>query len=72
MRTIMIKDTVYRKLAVFKKDKSFSEVLDELVEASKAAKLERLKKYFGVISDKEARAMNAAAKRLRKELVVRL
>lgn len=70
MRTIMIKDTVYEKLAVSKKDKSFSELLDELIEESRAAKMSRLRKYFGMISDKKAKEMSNSIKRIRKEFVI--
>jgi len=66
----MIKDEVYDKLSVFKDGKSFSELLDELVEGSKAAKMARLRKYFGIIKSKKANEMYGTIKKIRKEFVV--
>jgi predicted CopG family antitoxin len=71
MKTIMIQDTVYRKLAVLKKKRSFSEVLEELVEESKAVKQARLRRYFGIVKDEDAKTMKAKAAKIRSELEVR-
>ncbi len=70
MKTIMIKDTAYGKLAAYKKNKSFSEILNELIEGSKTAKMAKLKQYFGSISDKKAKEMSRTIKRIRKEFVI--
>lgn len=72
MKTIMIKDTVYRKLSEVKNSKSFSELLDELVEESKTSKLSRLKKYIGIITEKEADSMEKASKKFRREFKARM
>ena len=72
MKTIIIKDTVYRKLSEVKNSKSFSELLDELVEESKTSKLSRLKKYIGIITEKEADSMEKASKKFRREFKARM
>ncbi len=71
MKTIMINDVVYEKLSVVKDNRSFSELLGELLAESRAARLYTLRKYFGVVGDKEAKAMRAASRKIRKELVIR-
>lgn len=71
MKTIMIQDTVYKKLSALKKSKSFSKILDELVEESKNAKIARIKKYFGITKKNDAKVMKSRAAKVRSEFEVR-
>jgi len=51
MKTIMIRDDVYRKLNEIKGDKSFSDIIEELIEESLSLRKRKLKKYFGILSE---------------------
>ncbi|QGA54309.1 antitoxin [Sulfolobus sp. E5-1-F] len=51
MKTIMIRDDVYKKLVEIKGDRSFSEVIDELIEDSKEVRNRRLMRFFGILSE---------------------
>ena len=53
MKTIMIRDDVYKKLVEIKGDKSFSEIIEELIEESLTVRRRKLEKYFGILSDKK-------------------
>lgn len=70
MKTIMIKDEVYEKLSTYKENKSFSEVLEELVDESRSAKIKRLRKYFGGMSQKKAGEILSTSKKIRNEFVI--
>lgn len=54
MKTIMIDDKVYEKLRSIKGQKSFSKLLDSLVEESKTRKKTLLGKEFGTLTGGEA------------------
>ena len=54
MKTIMIRDDVYRKLVEIKGDKSFSEIIEELIEESLTLRRRKLEKYFGILNEEEA------------------
>ncbi len=71
MKTIMIKDQVYKKLAKLKGSKSFSELLDGMADESRTARMEALEKIRGILTDKEANAMRARIKEMRKNFKVR-
>lgn len=71
MKTIMIEDRVYRKLRSVKGTKSFSKLLDALVEESMDIKKAKLRKYFGAISKEEAERWKYAIGEIRKNFKVR-
>jgi Uncharacterized ACR, COG1753. len=66
MKTIMIRDDVYRRLVEIKGDKSFSEIIEELIEESLTVRRRKLEKYFGILSDKEAEEVMNEIKEARK------
>lgn len=51
MKTIMVRDDVYKKLVEIKGDRSFSEVIDELIKDSKEVRNRRLMRFFGILSE---------------------
>lgn len=66
MKTIMIRDEVYRKLVEIKGDKSFSDVIEELIEESLSLRRKKLEKYFGILSEEEAEELEREIKEMRK------
>jgi len=66
MKTIMIKDNVYRKLNEIKGDKSFSDIIEELIEESLSLRKKKLDKYFGILSEEEAEELEREIKEMRK------
>ncbi|MBP1357645.1 MAG: antitoxin VapB family protein [Sulfolobus sp.] len=50
-RQIMVSDEVYEKLKKIKGDKSFSEVIDEMIEKAYGNNFKALSKYFGILSE---------------------
>jgi len=62
----MIRDDVYRRLVEIKGDKSFSEIIEELIEESLTVRRRKLEKYFGILSDKEAEEVMNEIKEARK------
>ena len=75
MKTIMIRDDVYRKLVEIKGDKSFSEVIEELIEESVSLRKKKLERYFGILSEEEAKEILKAieeSRRLTDERVRRI
>ncbi|MDT7891857.1 MAG: antitoxin VapB family protein [Thermoproteota archaeon] len=54
MKTIMIRDDVYNKLARIKGDKSFSDIIEELIEESISLRRKKIEKYFGILKEEEA------------------
>lgn len=71
MKTLMITDEVYRKLAEVKGGRSFSELLDEILASVKKERNERLRRFFGILSDKEADEMRKNVAEFRKNFKVR-
>jgi len=53
MKTIMISDEVYRKLAVLKGKRSFTELLSELVDKIKQTNKEGILDFAGIIDDQK-------------------
>ena len=75
MKTIMVRDDVYRKLVEIKGDKSFSEVIEELIEESVSLRKKKLERYFGILSEEEAKEVLKAieeSRRLTDERVRRI
>ncbi len=71
MKTLMITDEVYRKLAVVKGGRSFSELLDEMLAGAKKERNARLARFFGILSDKEAVEMRNNVAEFRRNFKVR-
>ena len=66
MKTIKVRDDVYRKLVEIKGDKSFSEVIEQLLkDSAKLRKLER-QKYFGILTEEEAKEILKAIEESRR------
>jgi predicted CopG family antitoxin len=66
MKTIMIRDDVYKKLVEIKGNRSFSDVIEELIEESLSLRRKKLEKYFGIISKDEAEELMREIKEMRK------
>ncbi|MFP3227134.1 MAG: antitoxin VapB family protein [Sulfolobaceae archaeon] len=66
MKTIMIRDDVYKKLVEIKGDKSFSEIIEELIEESQILRRRKLEKYFGILNGEEAEEMMKEIEEVRK------
>ena len=66
MKTIMIRDDVYKKLVEIKGDKSFSEVIEELIEESVTLRKKKLERYFGILSEEEAKEILKAIEESRR------
>lgn len=66
MKTIMIRDDVYKKLVEIKGDKSFSEIIEELIEESLVLRRRKLEKYFGILNGEKAEEMMKDIKEVRK------
>ena len=66
MKTIMISDDAYNKLSSLKGNRSFTEVISDLVERQRKAKYESIKKFLGVIQKEEADDLQESIKETRK------
>ncbi|BDB99895.1 antitoxin VapB family protein [Saccharolobus caldissimus] len=67
MKTIMIRDNVYKKLVEIKGNRSFSDVIEELIEESLSLRRKKLEKYFGIISENEAEKLMMEIKEMRRK-----
>jgi predicted CopG family antitoxin len=67
----MITDEVYGRLAMIKGERSFSELLSEILSEVKKERNIRLMKFFGILSDKEADEMKKNVAEFRKNFKVR-
>ena len=68
MKTIMISDDVYNKLARIKGDKSFSDIIEELIEESISLRRKKIEKYFGILKEEEAEELKKEIYEMRKDL----
>ena len=68
VKTIMVRDDIYNRLLSLKGDSSFSEVIARLLEESRAARLVRLRRYFGIVSEEEADELERIVGELRSRL----
>jgi predicted CopG family antitoxin len=66
MKTIMIRDDVYRKLNEIKGNKSFSDIIEELIEESLSLRKKKLEKYFSILNEEEAKELEREIKEMRK------
>ncbi len=64
----MIRDDVYKKLVELKNDESFSEIIEKLIEDSINVRRNKLKKYFGILKDEEAKQLENEIANMRKNL----
>ena len=72
VKTIMVRDDIYNRLLSLKGDSSFSEVIARLLEESRVARLVRLRRYFGILSEEEAEDLERIVGELRSRLRIRL
>ena len=61
----MIRDNVYRKLSEIKGNKSFSDIIEELIEESLSLGKKKLEKYFGILSEEEAEELEREIKEMK-------
>jgi len=66
MKTIMIREGAYRKLNEIKGNKSFSDIIEELIEELLSLRRKKLEKYFGILSEEEAEELEKEIKEIRK------
>ena len=66
MKTIKVRDDVYRKLVEIKGDRSFSDVIEELIEESVSLRKKKLERYFGILSEEEAKEILKAIEESRR------
>ena len=66
MKTIIVRDDVYRKLNKIKGDKSFSDIIEDLIDESLSLRKKKLEKYFGILSEEEAEELEKEIKEIRK------
>ncbi|NAZ26315.1 MAG: antitoxin [Nanoarchaeota archaeon] len=66
MKTIVIRDDVYRKLNEIKGNKSFSDIIEELIEESLSLRKKKLEKYFSILNEEEAKELEREIKEIRK------
>ncbi len=55
MKNIMIREGIYEKLKEMKGNGSFSDLLEELATISIETRRRRLRTYFGILEEREAR-----------------
>ena len=67
MKTILIRDDVYKKLNEIKGNKSFSDIIEELIEESLSLRKKKLEKYFGILNEEEAKELEREIKEMRKK-----
>ena len=67
MKTIMIRDDVYKKLNEIKGNKSFSDIIEELIEESLSLRKKKLKKDFRILSKEETEELEKEIKEMRKK-----
>jgi len=66
MKTIIIRDDVYRKLNKIKDNKNFSDIIEELIEESLSLRKKKLEKYFGILSKEGAKEVEREIKEMGK------
>ncbi len=72
MKTIMLSDDAYKKLASIKGSKSFTNLVLELVDKVKGVKLTDIDRFFGIIGSDEARSLQMNAAKIRRRFKVRV
>jgi predicted CopG family antitoxin len=72
MKTIMLSDEAYKKLASIKGDKSFTELVIVLVDRLKQTNTKEIMKFAGIMNDKEAEKLQKIVKNIRKRARARI
>jgi predicted CopG family antitoxin len=72
MKTIMISDETYRKLASIKGKKSFTNLLSEMVDRLKQTNKSEILKFAGIMNGKEADELQRLVAGIRKRAKARL
>ncbi len=72
MKTLMISDETYAKLAAVKGKKSFTELLSELVDRAKLTRTDEIMAFAGIIDDEEAKILHKTVSDVRKNFRSRL
>lgn len=67
MKTILIRDDIYKKLNEIKGNKSFSDIIEELIEESLSLRKKKLEKYFGILNKEESEELEREIKEMRKK-----
>ncbi len=62
----MIRDDVYKKLNEIKGNKSYSDIIEKLIEESLSLRKKKLEKYFGILSEEKAKELEKEIKEMRK------
>lgn len=57
MKNIMIREGIYSTLKEMKGNGSFSDVLEELAKSSVESRRRKIRGYFGLLGDREAKEM---------------
>jgi predicted CopG family antitoxin len=70
MKSIMISDETYNKLAAIKGKKSFTELLSEMADKVKGTKLSDIEQFFGIMSTEEADELQKFVAKRRKQFKV--
>ncbi|MEM0373181.1 MAG: antitoxin VapB family protein [Sulfolobaceae archaeon] len=73
-KVITISDDVYEKLSKIKGNKSFSQVINELIEyynKNRKGRVEALDLIFGILSEEEAKELEKEVEEFRKSFKVR-
>ena len=66
MKTIMVTDEAYEKLASLKGSKSFTVTISELVDRLKKNNVKDIMQFAGIIDDDEAEELQKVVARIRK------
>jgi predicted CopG family antitoxin len=72
MKTIMVSDETYGKLASIKGKKSFTELLSELVDRLKQTNKQELMKFAGILNKAEADDLRKTVAKVREDFEARL
>jgi predicted CopG family antitoxin len=72
MKTIMVSDETYSKLASIKGKKSFTELLSELVDRVKQTNKQELMKFAGILSKEEAADLRKTVSKVRADFEARV
>jgi len=71
MKTIMVSDEAYRKLASIKDGKSFTDTISELVDRLKQTNTKEIMKFAGIMSKEEADDLQKIVAEIRKRAKAR-
>ena len=72
MKTIMISDETYDKLALIKGKKSFTELLSEMADKLRQTNKQELMKFAGIMSEDDAEELRKTIIQIRKRAKARI